>query len=162
MTSGRPVSRFVPGFVGVPGERTFLLEVDEAGERSWYLLEKGQVAQLADQSAQLLRAAGLNGSGADLEPGPLHEPDQVAFRIGQIEIILAEDDGHIDIVLVPVDEDLAPVTHRISPAQLDAAVRLGRIAVAGGRPKCDKCGLAIDPEGHVCPTTNGDLRHHRP
>jgi uncharacterized repeat protein (TIGR03847 family) len=155
-------ARFVPGFVGVPGQRTFLLEVDDAGDRVWYLLEKGQVAQLADQSAELLRAAGLSGAGADLEPGPVHEPDRVQFRIGQIEIVLVENQDLVDVILVPVAEDDAPAIHTISPAQLDAAVRLARIAVAGGRPTCDKCGLAMDPEGHVCPTTNGDLRHHRP
>lgn len=162
MSDRQPAERFVPGFVGVPGERTFLLEVDDAGGRTWYLIEKAQVAQFADQSAALLQEAGLVGAGTSLDPGPVHEPERIEFRVGQIEILFVEEQGRIDVVLIPVEQDAPPVVHTISPAQLDAVVRLGRIAVAGGRPKCPKCELAMDPDGHVCPTTNGDLRHHRP
>lgn len=162
MSDRHLAARFVPGFIGVPGERTFLLEVDDAAGRVWYLLEKAQVAQLAEQSAELLEKAGLSGAGASLDPGPVHEPEQIEFRIGQIEIVFVEEGGQIDVILAPVPPDTPPVVHSISPAQLDAAVRIGRMAVSGGRPKCNKCGLAMDPEGHVCPTTNGDLRHHRP
>ena len=34
-------------------------------------------------------------------------------------------------------------------------------AVAAGRPICPRCSLPIDPDGHVCPALNGDLRHRR-
>ncbi len=153
--------RFVPGFIGSPGRRTFLLEVDDATGRSWYLLEKAQVAALSAQSASLLAQAGLTGAGRDLDPGPISDPEEIAFRIGEIELAYIEGEGVVHVTLAPVDEGV-PVLHVLTPAQLDAAARLGKAAVAGGRPLCPKCGLAMDPDGHVCPTTNGDLRDHRP
>ena len=162
MSDHAPAVRFVPGFVGVPGDRTFLLEIDDTGGRVWYLLEKVQVAAFAEQCALLLADLGLSGAGKDIDPGPLSEPDDIEFRVGRIGIDYHEERDLIEITLEPSAEDAMAVVHAVTPAQLDAAVRLGAAAVASGRPKCPRCGLAIDPDGHVCPTTNGDLRDHRP
>jgi uncharacterized repeat protein (TIGR03847 family) len=161
--SGRPLaSRFVLGYVGIPGKRTFLIEVDDAGGRVWYLLEKGQVAVFADEAGALLEQLGLLGSGRAIDPGEVNEPGRVEFRVGQITIEVDQERARIDVTLLPVEPGDPPVMHTISPPQLDAAVRVAQSAVAQGRPKCPRCGLAMDPEGHNCPTTNGDLRHHQP
>jgi hypothetical protein len=46
--------------------------------------------------------------------------------------------------------------------QLYAMAIHAREAVVAGRPQCPRCALPLDPEGHVCPASNGDLRRHRP
>ncbi len=162
MSESDDLARFVPGFVGVPGQRTFLLEVETGGHTSWYLLEKAQVTALAEESARLLARFGFTGSGAHIELGQVAEPRAVTFRIGSIRLAYDEPAGRIEVELTPTEDDAGTFSFFLSPAQLDAAVRTARTAIAAGRPKCPRCDLAIDPEGHVCPTTNGDLRHHRP
>lgn len=161
--SDRPfATRFAPGFVGTPGNRTFLIEVDDVGGRVWYVLEKAQVAAFAEQAANLLDELELSGSGEEIDLGAVSEPTAVAFRIGQIVIEIGRTARRIDLTLIPVDPDDPSASHTISAAQLDAAVRAARLAIPQGRRKCPRCGLAMDPEGHACPVMNGDLRHHRP
>lgn len=155
-------SRFFPGFVGVPGQRTFFLQAEAEGSAAWYLLEKGQVAGLAASAHELLREMGFTGEGADLEPGEIDDPVSVAFRVAEIHLIYKEPTGLIEVTLIPTTEDASAAVYTLTPDQLAAAAHIGERAVAGGRPPCPECGLALDPEGHVCPTTNGDLRNHRP
>jgi uncharacterized repeat protein (TIGR03847 family) len=164
MSREAPVARFVPGFVGVPGDRTFYFEVEIGphGQTAWYLAEKTQVAAFAAQAALLLAELGFTGAGANLDVEPLRAPASVAFRVAELTIAYLEEPGLIEIGFGPVEDEAAPVAHSVTPAQLDAAVRIGVTAVDAGRPACPKCGLAMDPDGHVCPTTNGDLRGHRP
>ncbi len=162
MTERRPAESFVPGFVGTPGQRTFYLQVDDGGVRSWYLLEKGQVAAFAIESTRLLMELGIGDGGADLELEALVEPGDVDFRVAQIQLAYTASDDHVAVTLVPTDGDIPSRVHLVTPAQLATAARAGAVAVEAGRLRCPQCGLAMDPEGHVCPTTNGDLRGHRP
>jgi uncharacterized repeat protein (TIGR03847 family) len=159
-----PVSRFVPGFTGSPGNRRFFFEVETepGGPSYWYLAEKTQVADFAAQSALLLAEMGFTGAGAQLDLAPLREPTAVAFRVAEMTIEYRESAGLVVVTLGPGDESEPDAVHAITPAQLDAAVQIGTNAVRAGRPPCPRCGLAMDPTGHVCPTTNGDLRGHRP
>ncbi len=160
--NGPTVESFVPGFVGEAGNRTFYLQVVDEGERQSYLLEKGQVAGLALHATRLLTELGFEGVGDDLELPAIVDPDDVAFRIGELNIGYDETTGVVSVTLVPTADGLPPVVHFLSTAQLDAAAREGADIVGAGRPPCPRCGLAMDPDGHVCPTTNGDLRNHRP
>jgi uncharacterized repeat protein (TIGR03847 family) len=65
----------------------------------------------------------------------------------------------IDVVVHPADgEDAEPVSFTVDPAGLDSMARRAVEVVAAGRPSCPWCGLPKDPEGHVCPSSNGDLR----
>ncbi len=153
---------FVAGAIGEPGQRVFLLQFTVDGVSAWYLLEKAQVAALATETASLLLSAGLAGAGGSMEPPELGEPARIAFRVSEIGLVFDAEDGVATVLLTPTDGDVEPVAYRLSPAQLDAGARAGGEAVLKGRPRCPRCGLAIDPEGHHCPATNGDLRHHRP
>lgn len=162
MTAPEPVDGFVPGFVGEPGHRTFYLQVDHGGTRTWYLLEKGQVADLAVEAGRLLADLGLGGAGGDLVVGDIAEPDAVAFRADGVELAFDEPTGTVELTIVPVADEATAVTYRLSTAQLGAAARVAVTAVLAGRPRCPRCGLAMDPEGHPCPVHNGDLRGYRP
>lgn len=156
-----PAGVFAIGYLGVPGERTFYFQLVDGGSPHAYLLEKGQVAAFAEHAVRLLDAIGFAGAGAELDPPQVVEPDEVAFRIGAMQLGYDEDTGLIALTLSPTEEDEPSVVHRVTPAQLDAAARAGGVSVGEGRPRCPKCSLAMDSDGHICPTSNGDLRHHR-
>ncbi|CAN5411383.1 DUF3090 domain-containing protein [soil metagenome] len=161
MSGRRLVDTFIPGFVGEPGDRTFYLLVDDAGARSWYLLEKGQVAAFAMESGQLLADHELVTAGDELELGDMAAPDEVAFRVADISLAY-EEDGTVAVTVVSTDDAAVTVIHHLTITQLGAAARVAVTAVMAGRPRCPRCGLAMDAEGHHCPLTNGDLRGHRP
>jgi uncharacterized repeat protein (TIGR03847 family) len=79
-----PPDRFIAGTVGQPGSRTFFLQARRAGQVVSVILEKVQVAVLAERLGVLLdelEARGITppgGSAADDEP--LEEPLNEAFR----------------------------------------------------------------------------------
>lgn len=149
---------FVAGAVGEPGRRTFLLEVGAEGPEEWFLLEKQQVAALAERALRLLRDRGVPPG----EPGPeLSEPEEPAFRVG--EIGLGSDGEDFVVILSPAgdpdDPDLPdPVAFHVASELLDAMARRAAEVVGAGRPLCRFCGLPLDPGGHACPAGNGDLR----
>ena len=165
MISLGPVDRFVAGAIGEPGERTFLIEVEGAGQPHWFLLEKQQVAVLADRVLELLRDAGYESSGAPRLS--LREPDAVDFRVGEIRMAYSSVESLVTVTLIPVagDEEREEddgVEFDVSTDQLHAMAVHAREAVIAGRPACPRCALPMDPDGHVCPASNGDLRRHRP
>lgn len=157
-----PVDLFVAGAVGQPGDRTFLLQFVQGEVRTSYLLEKGQVEALAEQSRELLDSVGHTGAGSDLAASEPWYPDETAFRVGAMQLAYTQATDEFTLTLVPVDEDSESVSYTLTAGQVDAAAREGLVAVAAGRPKCPRCGLAMDPLGHHCPATNGDLRDYRP
>ncbi len=91
-------------------------------------------------------------------------PSPTTSPSGSAELRLGYDEPAetVTLTLVSTGEDAPEVTHRMSSAQLGAAARVAVAAVLAGRPRCPRCGLAMDPEGHPCPLGNGDLRGHRP
>jgi uncharacterized repeat protein (TIGR03847 family) len=151
MRSLGTVEHFVAGAVGGPGRRTFLLEVAGDDGLEWFLLEKQQVAALAERSIAALRAAGVSLP----EPGPdLGIPGEPTFRIGEIGIGLEE--GEATILLASAESDAEGVSFSVSFERLGAMAARAAEVVGAGRPACRFCGL---PSGHTCPGANGDLRH---
>jgi uncharacterized repeat protein (TIGR03847 family) len=80
-----PPDRFVAGTVGQPGNRTFFLQARRAGQVVSVVLEKVQVAVLAERLGVLLdelESRGISPSTADTpaEPVALEEPLNEAFR----------------------------------------------------------------------------------
>ena len=155
------VDRFAGGAIGEPGHRVFLLEFVVAGVAIAYVIEKLQVAALAEEARRLLRERSLIGIGLNVDPGPVHEETPINFRVGGIQLGLA-DGGEVAEIVLHSTQDDAPVEYEVTLAQLDAFAREASAVVAAGRPACPHCHLAMDPEGHNCPRSNGDLRDHRP
>jgi hypothetical protein len=61
-----------------------------------------------------------------------------------------------------VDEETPTLRVRLSQeACASLGVQLDDI-IAGGRPICPLCGLAMDPEGHMCVRTNGHSKQPIP
>lgn len=154
------VTGFAADAVGEPGSRTFLLQFFGSWGRNTYLLEKGQVAALAAGADQLAREIGYEAGAID--EAPLLIDELPHFRIGQLGLGWDESSETVLLTLDSVAEDDEEITYRMTMPQLLAAARQGMNAVAGGRPLCERCGLAMDPDGHACPATNGDLRNHQP
>lgn len=155
------VERFAGGAIGEPGHRVFMLELVVDGVAIAYLIEKLQVDALAEEAKRLLRERGLIGVGLSIDPGAVHEETPVNFRVGGIQLGLSDEKEHAELVLFSTEEE-PPAHYQITLAQLDAFAREASAVVAAGRPACPRCGLAMDPEGHNCPRSNGDLRGHRP
>ena len=165
MKSLGPVDRFVAGAIGEPGERTFLIEVEGAGAPHWFLLEKQQVAVLAERVLELLRDAGYEPAATPRLS--LRDPDAVDFRVGEIRMAYASSDEVITVTLIPVATEDEPdeddgVEFDVTAHQLHAMAVHAREVVVAGRPPCPRCALPMDPGEHVCPASNGDLRRHRP
>ena len=154
MRSFGPIERFAAGAVGRPGARTFYLEVDTGDHREWFLLEKVQVAALAERILDLMRPMGIAPQPAGPTLGAALEP---TFRVGEIGV--GTDIEGLVIVLQSTEDD-EPVGFTLSAEQADAAARRALEVVGAGRPPCQLCGRPVDPAGHTCPATNGDLRHH--
>jgi uncharacterized repeat protein (TIGR03847 family) len=107
--------RFVAGTIGEPGSRTFFLQAREGGRIVSVVLEKLQVAALAERLGELLeelRARGIEvprdlpaGSG---DVGPLDEPLIDALRVGTLTIGWDAATGDVvlqALAMVPEDED---------------------------------------------------------
>ncbi len=84
-----PPDRFVAGTVGEPGHRTFFLQARRGRSLVSVVLEKVQVAALAQRLAELLDELGRRGvdvpdevSGTTQDGEPLDEPLVEEFRVG--------------------------------------------------------------------------------
>src|SRR3954447_2521816 len=80
-----PPDRFVAGTIGQPGSRTFFLQARRAGQLVSVVLEKVQVAVLAERLGVLLdelENRGISPSTPDVpvEPATLEEPLNETFR----------------------------------------------------------------------------------
>jgi uncharacterized repeat protein (TIGR03847 family) len=153
--------RVTVGYLGVPGDRTFLLEVEDDVHRAQFQLEKAQVAGLGDLVAQLLaRLDDRPPADWDRDAMSLEPPFRPIWRVGGIAVGLDTDSVRLLIELtefVP-EGDTEPRTARISMDR-DQARRFAAHAVSivgEGRARCRLCSRPIEVDGgHVCPGTNG-------
>lgn len=152
-------------FLGEPGERTFFIQAIEDAEVVNILVEKVQVAGLAELLADLLAQVGSAPLPVwDVETMRLREPVEARWRGGAIAVGIEPALGRFLIEVtefVPPDEERVPEEVRIWVDEAQAAVLAAHAAwaVAQGRPTCRLCGLPLDEgEAHVCPRTNGHLR----
>src|SRR5215212_2300706 len=115
-----PPDRFIAGTVGQPGNRTFFLQARRAGQVVSVVLEKVQVAVLAERLGVLLdeletRGIAPSGNAVVTDSAPLDEPISETFRAttltlgwdGDTEQILVEAraGGEDDDDVEAVDDD---------------------------------------------------------
>ncbi|MUL49654.1 DUF3090 domain-containing protein [Mycobacterium sp. CBMA293] len=175
----RSPDRFVAGTVGQPGNRTFYLQAVHEQRIISVMLEKQQVAVLAERISALLveinRRFGTpippdTGEVADLNP--LVMPVDAEFRVGTMGLgwdseaqtvvveLLAVTDSEFDASVVLDDAEEGPDAVRVflSPQSArDFANRSNRV-ISAGRAPCPLCDEPLDPEGHICVRTNGYRR----
>ena len=188
-----PPDRFVAGTVGQPGQRTFFLQASGAGGLTSVVLEKQQVAALAERVDELLDEVLRRSGGAAAVPAvvpvgaedlePLQTPIEEEFRVGTMSLAW---DGEREAVViecfavgnepdidpeegleaddVPADDPDDDTDARsvlrvtISGVVARAFAKRALALVAAGRPPCPFCANPLDPDGHVCPRSNGYRR----
>lgn len=159
---------FTAGAVGEPGQRTFFLQAGEPGQVVSVKCEKEQVGVLAEYLGQVLEdlPAVTDPVPDDLE---LVEPAMAEWVAGTMGVAYDETSDRVVLLIEELHEDedtdnddalSSPASLRLnlSRAQVVAFIGRARSLVEAGRPPCPLCGRPLDPEGHVCPRTNG----HRP
>lgn len=144
------VDAIAGGAVGEPGKRTFYLQIDVGNGQLWFLLEKQQLAALAARVLAVVPSEGLTG---EHRARPLSEPAMVEFRVGDIAI--AERGEALVVVLESIEPGTEGVEFEVDKAMMRSMCEEAGRVVAAGRPLCRFCNLPVDPEGHVCPATNG-------
>lgn len=175
--------RFVVGTVGMPGERTFYLQVRSGNQVVSVSFEKQQASVLAERIDQLLdevsdvRAPeGLVPEKAPVElmdSASLDVPIEEEFRVGAMALgwdeannlvvieahAVSEIEGFEPPELADDDAD-GPDTLRIwlAAPYARAFAERTRSVVSSGRPSCPFCQQPLDPLGHICPRANGYKR----
>jgi uncharacterized repeat protein (TIGR03847 family) len=168
---------FLADAVGTPGKRVFYIQVRGDFGALSFLLEKGQVAVLAERLRDMLVLIdgedSVRGAVPARDPAlVIEEPVEPEWRIGTIGIAFDDANDRIVMYLHPtadeaeqqgdeeqeVDDAEAAVRFTLRRDQVRAFVLHTIAVVSEGRPICQLCGLPMDPEGHNCPASNG----HRP
>lgn len=174
----RTPDRFVAGTVGQPGNRTFYLQAVHDSRVVSVLLEKQQVAVLAERIAAMLAEVNRR-FGTPLPPdrdvedlSPLVSPVDAEFRVGTMGLgwdneaqsvvveLLAVSDTAFDAAVILDDAEDGPDAVRVflSPESAQQfAARAARV-ISAGRAPCPLCDEPLDPEGHLCVRTNGYRR----
>jgi uncharacterized repeat protein (TIGR03847 family) len=168
---------FTADYVGEPGSRTFFIQSRGEGDTLSFLVEKQQVALLAEKLREVLllidETDTIRSAPAARDPAlALVEPAEPRWRVATIGIGYEENGDYLVIVVSPAerpdDEDEA-VGPSASPGdeeeesfrfhlrrdQARAFVLHASAIVEEGRPLCQLCGLPMDPAGHLCPASNG-------
>jgi uncharacterized repeat protein (TIGR03847 family) len=100
--------RFIAGAIGQPGSRTFFLQARQGERITSVVLEKVQVAVLAERLAHLLAEVRSRGANVpeqpteeDIDRAPLDEPLQESFRVGTMAITW---DGEDETIVIEARE----------------------------------------------------------
>jgi len=174
----RAPDRFVAGTVGEPGNRTFYLQAVHDKRVVSVMIEKQQVAVLAERIGALLSEVHRR-FGTPLPPevevadlDPLITPLDAEFRVGTMGLgwdaeaqsvvveLLAVSDTEFDASVILDDAEEGPDAVRVflSPESArEFAARSDRV-ISAGRPPCPLCDEPLDPEGHLCIRSNGYRR----
>ncbi|MCV7314042.1 DUF3090 domain-containing protein [Mycolicibacillus parakoreensis] len=175
----RSPDRFVAGTVGQPGDRTFYLQAVHDARVVSVVLEKQQVAVLAERiDALLVEVNRRFGTPIPPEPDavedlePLITPVEAEFRVGTMGLgwdsdahtvvveLLAVSDTEFDASVVLDDTEEGPDAVRVFLTPESArqfASRSNRV-IAAGRPPCPLCDEPLDADGHICARSNGYRR----
>lgn len=166
--------RVVIGTIGVPGARTFYLQVRTGKQIVSIALEKQQSAELAEKIDDILDQLGtIEGNPFSIPAGTpveLVDNDQLEtveeqFRTGAMSLGWDPATAQLVIEAYPIIEidadagEIPDVDDAEVPEMLLVKMPVGtarafakrtREIVGAGRPACPLCGYPVDPEGHVC------------
>ena len=167
--------RVVIGTVGLPGSRTFYLQVRSGARIISIALEKQQSALLAEKIDEILdQLITFEGNPFSIpattpielvDNDPLEQPVAEEFRTGSMSlgwdpstvqvVIEAYPIGDEDEELLEPPEAANALLVRIPVGTARAFAKRTREIVGAGRPMCSLCGYPIDADGHTC-TVPGD------
>lgn len=167
--------RVVIGTIGVPGARTFYLQVRAGRQIVSIALEKQQSAQLAEKIDEILdELIALDGNPFSVPTGtPIELVDndqleavQEQFRAGAMSLGWDPTTAQVVIEAYPIIEvgadeavellagnaaDVAEMLLvRMPVGTARAFAKRTREVVGAGRPACPLCGYPMDADGHTC------------
>ncbi len=155
----REPDRFTAGAVGEPGARVFFLQAVEGTQVVSLRLEKQQVGALGQYLQGVLGdlpVVPVTERPADMD---LVEPVVAEWVVGTLGVAY---DTEADRIVLQADElvdedeeDGGLARFHLTRAQVVAFCEQAETLVAAGRPPCPICGQPMDPDGHVCPRSNG-------
>ena len=171
------VDRFTVGTVGVPGDRTFFLQIRFESTLLSTSIEKSQVAAISERLQYMLKEIRQIHPLAPRpqltrDSLPLETPVEDEFRVGSIAIFYDEESSRIQIDLRELNlsdtededdetlqiSDVEIIRIFISPSQALTFHDRAELVIAAGRQPCPFCGMPIDPQGHLCARANGYRR----
>jgi len=186
LRSFNDVTRFTVGTIGVPGERSFWIQIRSDNTLLSLAMEKGQVAAMADRLKAMLKEI---SNAHPLMPKPLSERDSLPletpvvgdFQVGAIALFYDEESQQIQIdfreisqtgnlsgededddellsIDSPLFDDIQIVRIFISTSQARGFSDRADLVVSAGRQPCPFCGFPINPDGHLCARANGYRR----
>ncbi|MEA2519330.1 MAG: hypothetical protein QOF49_1410 [Chloroflexota bacterium] len=138
-----PPDRFIAGTIGQPGNRTFFLQARRAGQIVSVVLEKVQVAVLAERLGILLdeleaRGVTMASDGVMTDTGPLDEPINETFRATTLTLGW---DGDAEQILVEAraeaeddDEEVAADDDDNDEDEDEAIIDLSSVEGLAGSP----------------------------
>jgi uncharacterized repeat protein (TIGR03847 family) len=153
--------RVVIGTIGLPGARTFYLQVRSGPQTVSVALEKQQSALLAEKIDeildQLIAVEGNPFSVPSSTPPELVDNDdleavQEHFRTGAMTLGWDPTTAQVVIeayALADVPDETEMLLVRIPVGAARAFADRTREVVGAGRPICSVCGYPIDPDGHI-------------
>jgi uncharacterized repeat protein (TIGR03847 family) len=151
---------------GQPGQRTFRLRIIGADAQTasvW--LEKEQMQALSLALKQMTAQLEYSGEPPAADASDFPVVAEHDFRVGRMGMGFNSVDRTVALYLYEVgleEEDEPTVRVAITQEQcVSLGSRLDEI-IAGGRPICPLCGLAIDAGGHACVRANGHSRQPIP
>ncbi|MEV4951213.1 DUF3090 domain-containing protein [Paenarthrobacter nitroguajacolicus] len=165
--------RVVVGTIGLPGARTFYLQVRAGKQIVSIALEKQQSALLAEKIDdildQLITAEGNpfsvpTGTPIELVDNDPLEAVQEQFRAGAMSLGWDPTTAQVVIEAYPItdvdadDDDESPdeddanemLLVRMPVGTARAFAKRTREIVDAGRPTCSTCGYPMDADGHIC------------
>ncbi|MDJ0349675.1 DUF3090 domain-containing protein [Cryobacterium sp. PH29-G1] len=166
--------RVVVGTIGLPGSRTFYLQVRAGAQVVSIALEKQQSALLAEKIDEILdQLITFEGNPFSIptstpvelvDNDPLEQPIAEEFRIGALTLSwdpstvqvvieaypLPDDDGEDDDPDMDSTEVPEMLLVRMPVGTARAFAMRTREVVGAGRPMCPLCGYPVDADGHTC------------
>jgi uncharacterized repeat protein (TIGR03847 family) len=163
---------FTADYVGEPGERTFYVQSQGGVGTLSFLVEKQQIAALADRLRDLLVLIDEHDAVQAAAPARdpalvIAQPVEPEWRVGTMGLAYQDEADQVVVLMQPVeeedeqegveDDEETGVRFLLRRDQARAFILHALAVVAEGRPICQLCGLPMSPSGHVCPASNG---HH--
>ena len=170
------LDRFTVGTVGLPGERTFYIQIRSGNTLLSFSLEKSQVALLAERLRHMVKEIKatnplLTHNDRSRDSLPLETPIEDEFRIGSMALFFDADTEMIQLDLRELnqnsdeeledddlDEDIEIARLFITITQALTFSARSELILSAGRAQCPFCGFPINPSGHICARANGYRR----
>lgn len=169
------LDRFTVGTVGVPGERTFYIQIRSGTSLHSFSLEKSQVAVLAERLRHMVKEIKathplLSYTERVKDSLPLDTPIDDEFRIGSMALFFDSDMEKIQLDLreinqnsndeddEEIDEDIEVVRLFLTISQALTFASRSELIITAGRAQCPFCAFPINPTGHICARANGYRR----